>query len=503
MVLSPESLKTKEAQYKILTPSKNTGLELIIFLLPEVEFFKDMVREARAFYPYQVMWKTGNEMSAELLPIEKLDGEIALETEVGQITWKHSTIGKPFQQAIWEYRPINSRVFSRALLKAADNHRFSSLALTIAGGHHLWNIDPGSKVRPRLPDRSELIDNTNLEKAATIILDALVNEVLTLFGQASESWPPLINPSMFRNELSESLGANRWLITSNFTNYLMEIGGWKVVQAEDPRSLVLWYIQEHGLDSTSDSIVLYDKNAISISDVSVVYTLVNQGINVTHDKRGDTKVKLEGLQVSPKLPLNEWEKINIFEPRFVSPFVALVDRIEVIGYGEIPFLIREYDDPWPLTTALGEEICDRTSIIFAGNTSEFITAYREVPLLREAVVMFAHNIGIIEEWDWWRWDEGRVDYRKIEDELITQITEAYEPEMIERRGIYYALRDTSIEVFNAIHQVKMAAGRLKATKNFHAKIFAQCLKLLLRAVTSINEMLFKERDKIGRKAGLV
>ena len=504
MFLSPDSLRTKAAQYEDLALAKNTGLELTITLLPGVAVRKDMVEVARALYPYMVIWKSGNEKPVELLPIDHIKSAINLETEVGQIMWQPRARGVSSHQVVWEFCPIESLVFSNALLKAADNHCFTRLALAIAGGHCQWHIDPASKVRPRLPDRSELIDDSNLEKAASAILDALVNEVTILFNDASDSWPSLIKPRMFRSDLSETLGDNDWLVSGSLTEPLMEMGGWKIVEAEDPGNLVLWHVEDYGFESTGDNIVLYDKNALEMSDPSVVYTLVNRGVNIAYDKKAGTEVKLHGLKIGSKVPRTRWEIKNNAAARRVSPLVVLVDRIEVCGYGDIPFLIRESDYPWAPTEALGLEIpeWDRTVIVFAGCAPEFIAALQDVPLLCDAISLFAYNTDILNEWNWWLYSESRVDHGRIVDDLVKQITEAHEHELFIASGNYYAFRDASLDLFGAIHQIKKAVRRLIATKYWNTKILLVLLTLLQRAASKLNDRLGKERDKLARKAGL-
>lgn len=502
MVLSPEVLKTKVVQYENLSPPKDTGLELTITLLPGVKVDKDMIKVARALYPYKVLWTYGDEKPIEISPRKYINPVITLETEVGQIKWSPFAGGGITSKAIWEYCLIESMVFSSALINAAGDHRYERLALAIAGGNLKWHIDPAGKVRPRLPDRSELIDDTNLEKAASVILDTLINEVIVRFKSVSESWPSLIKPSMFSNELKESLGDNKWLVTRNLASHLMEMKGWKTVKAEDPGHLVIWFVEDYGFDSTGEDIVLYDRNALEMSDPSVVYTLVNQGKNISYDKTANTEVKLHGLRLSPELPRTECEKKNNAAARLTSPLVKLVDRIEVKGYGDIPFLIRESDDPWVLTEVVGTERWDSTVIVFAGSASEFIVALKETPLFSEAVTLFAYNTGTLEDWDWWRWSEGYVDHQKIEDDLVKQVAETYDPELLTVSRGYFASRDSSQNLLAAIQQLKIASSRIRTANYWHAKVFSACLHLLQQAVSKLKDWLDKDQDKAGHSAGL-
>jgi len=88
--------------------------------------------------------------------------------------------------------------FRDALVNAAHRHPQPKLAAAlVSNGKVKWFVEPASGVRPRLPDRSALITDQALDRAAEIIVAALVEKVLDEIRPIVADWPDRLTNQQF------------------------------------------------------------------------------------------------------------------------------------------------------------------------------------------------------------------------------------------------------------------------------------------------------------------
>lgn len=181
MTLSPENLETAQVDVHYFD-ERVVGMTVEIVLTPKADFANEyFVRQARGRYPMNVFW---NELPKEPIPIFP-------ETILDSVHWVNLDIdgvgtvelGKRYrtasisQFAIWQHAVMDSTALREAMNKAAQLH--SNLARGIFQYiNYVLVIDPVSAIRPKLPDRDDLIGDIHLDAACKKIVAVVMEHIL-------------------------------------------------------------------------------------------------------------------------------------------------------------------------------------------------------------------------------------------------------------------------------------------------------------------------------------
>jgi hypothetical protein len=194
MTIAPENLETAQTEVTYIDED-NTGMTVKITLTSKADFAKEhFVQQARGHYPMNVVWQ---ELPKEAITIKTqaildvaqwitLDIEGVGKLEIG----KRNSFASTQHFAIWQHAVINSSALRDALLSASNKH--SALANRIF--HYincLLDVDPESGIRPKLPDRDDLIEDAHLDSAAEKIVAEVMDHLLKPLKP--DLWPDRVN----------------------------------------------------------------------------------------------------------------------------------------------------------------------------------------------------------------------------------------------------------------------------------------------------------------------
>jgi hypothetical protein len=194
MIISPENLETALAE--VTYPGEHiVGMAITITLTARADFAKEhFVQKARGRYPMNVTWqelpKEGTTVKAEeILDVAHwitLDIDGVGKLEIG----KRNSFSSTRHFVVWQHAVINSGALRDALLKASQKH--SPLA------HRMFqyincilDIDPRSGIRPKLPDRDDVIEDAHLDSAAEKIVAEVMDYLLKPLHP--DLWPDRVN----------------------------------------------------------------------------------------------------------------------------------------------------------------------------------------------------------------------------------------------------------------------------------------------------------------------
>ena len=180
MVLSTENLE--RAQIDVYHFDEQTkGMTIEIVLTRKADFVNQgAVALARGRYPMQVNWVETPKEPEAVQPYELLNhGHWSTIKVKGVGTLE---IGKHYgildtQYAVWQHAIMKSETLEKAIRKAAQAH--SKLADGVFRHiHYVLTVDPISGIRPKLPDRNDLIGDVHLDAAAQKIVKAVMKHLL-------------------------------------------------------------------------------------------------------------------------------------------------------------------------------------------------------------------------------------------------------------------------------------------------------------------------------------
>ena len=200
MTLSPSDLDTGHVDVEDGL-DEVSGMSVELTLTDQVKFSAQDFTAARALYPMAVMYREGDDRPEELklVPIVPDDFRVSVP-HAGLVGFTNTGSGhyrRIEAHVVWQYAYFSSRCLEDALEKAIDNLRDSNeraLAQSIFHNHNaVFFVDPSSGIRPKLPDREELINDHHLHDAAKRIVRAVLDEYVLAFDmKAIKALPEVI-----------------------------------------------------------------------------------------------------------------------------------------------------------------------------------------------------------------------------------------------------------------------------------------------------------------------
>jgi len=445
MELSPNMLTGgRPAQENVSKNGDPCGLRLEIFLKDGVSVGKNDVTTARALYPYNVTFISDDNDFLDIPPANHWDMFGVVDTPVGRVGFRDTkySVASSKAYAVWEHRPLCSSFLSDALSKAADRHQYRELAKFIVGQSLLWHIDPSCGVRPRLPDRSELSQDDYLDIAAKLIVDAIVAHYYEMVRASAADFPDRILSGKVW-QLEHMVFENQQLHSRKILEALLPSLGWSRVHEIDYKSIDVYYVEENGFEIDCFPTGGWDKTVPKIAEPHLSISLVNQDRWVSLDpKAPKRKITFHGLRIGDAHPPTEYEVIRGCPPCPISPYIAICDRIEVEGFGDLPYLVSP--DIWDEGTSWCHPELDNAGvvIVYAGSPADLSKALGEDLRFVHAILGSHHDFASDALYDtWWNWHLDELDYDKIIEDLRLQITEAFAPDLLQSRKCFYAMYD--------------------------------------------------------------
>ena len=466
LTVSPDLLHGGPAVLRDLPANGAHGLSVRLDLADSLaqSQFDYLLQQARAFYPFSLCYRDGSGEERTIAPDPQWQTQLALDLPVGRVEWSTDRRSYRFShdhKAIWEYRPIDSDTLHKALVRAAEAHPLARLAKALLHYSLRWFIDPGCGVRPKLPDRHDILNDQALVQAAGVILDALVERVLQLGREISPSWPDCfeLNDIAPRLPLPEQ---HAWLGRADLVAKELPVPlGWKRVDYLVPAD-TSWYAMDEGdgayLDCDTYRKILFDRHAATAASDILNLTLNLQGIHTAcESEASDPKVVISGFRGDPER----------------SPYVAFADRIHVEGHGDLPWLlIPDAPDALPWLGVLEASAYDGQVVVVAGSVQAFVRTLQQDPTFVNMIGLVAMRENFPDSWCGWQDGEPFFDEAEALATITLQVTETFAPDLLAPRQRYYSLTRPAEALQLSQERLRDAVRHLRRHASCHKDLWA-------------------------------
>lgn len=321
MVLSAENLERGQVDVYHFNEQAE-GMTIEIVLTPKADFVNQgAVTLARGRYPMEVYWVETPKQPEIVKPYELLNrGHWSTIKIKGVGTLE---IGKHYgvfdtQYVVWQHAIMKSDAFDKALHKAAQAN--SKLANGIFRNVNLvLTVDPISGIRPKLPDRNDLIGDVNLDTACQKIVKAVMGHMLKPLRP--DLWPNRVGNYDFepkgvndghlksplqaiymevpKDAMIKKLLQDAWGVPQ----LIMEHYGYKAIVWDHMQSYNVSTVQDDGyqIEIEWDQVMNFVRNVpVMVVDSGLVAeSLCNQGIYAYVDEKSNTQVVYKHLVATP------------------------------------------------------------------------------------------------------------------------------------------------------------------------------------------------------------
>ena len=396
------------------------GTLIRVTLKAPIGDLKTHVQVARGYYPFTLTF------NGEEIKPRPWSPHVELETPVGRVGWRANAAAS--KTPIWEYRPIYADMpFRDALVNAAHRHPQPKLAAAlVSNGKVKWFVEPASGVRPRPPDRSALITDQALDRAAEIIVAALVEKVLDKVRPIVADWPDRLTNQQF----AELPG---W-VKPEIRPQLLQALGWKYHRFPRPDTTYTYYVPDDGLYVENDYGETFDRRAVPVADESLATTI--NALNALGVLDYTACVEPDGLEV---------RVIGPRQPKLCkdadAPLIALCKKVALGDGRPLPLLLLDLRN-------------DETSIVIAANAEQAVKLLLGSPMWQlicgQAVLSVNERDSGLWDRDWIDPDDDHaVDWGEVKSNLCVEITALYgRPELLAARRHYYQLQEASLRLNN-------------------------------------------------------
>jgi hypothetical protein len=420
----------------------------------KAEFKADMVERERGFYPFIVAFHTlevegaSREIESPAMP---LDG-IQVDLPIGRVCYSGRNRRNYHFAAlpIWDCRIVRSsslgdRLFNATL--ALEEPRQSIGRAVFGSGLLYWQVDPASGVRPRLPDRADLLDSPALTEAVQQIVEALIDRVSEAVKALVQDLPDEFGSLSGIPGLDE--GPHAWLLNSHLrvVEDCLPHFGFHEVRCENPLTALVGVSingDETEVDFYCDATSIFLRHPLRVRDQTTALALCRQGKWAVADEESELTARIHGLRLNlTRRPPTQWQQEQDLPGALVFPLVAFAERIEVPGVCDLPFLLLDSpDDSWPLGDHPGLEPTDSIAMVFAGSPLDFLRTFDESNFAA-GLLHYLHEAG--ELWDWAQFNTtyDGLDEKAFLDRVADIVLNGYLPERAAQLEQALACRDAA------------------------------------------------------------
>ena len=432
LTVTPDVLAGGPAVLSRLSSNGWTGMSVTLNLTPEtVDFhFPDLLRRARGYYPFRLVYQDEQGQEQIITPYYDWEPDLVLDLPEGRLQWQHDAFRYVRRhETVWEYRPLESAAVSKALAHAAECHVYPELARAVTvDSHYRWFVNPACGVRPKLPDRNEILEDPSLHTAAEHIVDALVKRMIELWTEIVAGWPDRFRLSDVGRPLPSPVEYAWMAHEERLARHLFPLLGWKRVEYLDPAS-THWYAIDDGdghyLEQDQEILIRYDRTAAVVASEALSLSLNLQGTPTSRiEAASDPSVAIRGFRGDPTL----------------SPYVAFAEEIRVGETMQLPWLLIP-DMPKQIPWILPDQAAAYSGqpVIFAGDVQAFLKALYEDPTFVNMIALEAIKEDFPDSWEDWQDGEPSFDDDAARATIAVQVTEAFAPDLLRIRERYYSL----------------------------------------------------------------
>jgi hypothetical protein len=341
-----------------------------------------------------------------------------------------------------------------ALHQAIARSRLPALAeLLLGSAGFRWEINPSSGVRPKLPDRDDLLNDSHLASALDVLVEAVVAKHWDILQKEAQNWPDEIDHPRYGSRLSIPtietspaldscirIGNNqfghRYALVESL-KVVLESLGWHKVEYTDPYDIE-FYEEDESLRYNVSSTKKYLKKPQAFSGEEILVDSLNlQGVSTV-------------MSTTPTI--TEVEVANL---RFSKdcPWVAFADSLNVPNVGNIKFLVSSNVGPdWSFLkgadpATLDEMVAADTCIIYAGTPKEFITELHSDQRFSYLIAMIEYESSDLSYWAIYDSD-GRYS---LDEDLVVKdveigVVKAYAPNLFQKRKIAFDVEEVAAKI---------------------------------------------------------
>ena len=321
MVLSAENLERGQVDVYHFD-ERAEGMVIEIVLTRKADFVSQgAVTLARGRYPMEVYWVETPKEPEVVKPYELLNRGIWATLKIKGVgtleIGKHHGVFDT-QYVVWQHAVMKSETFEKALRKAAQAH--SKLADGMFRHiNFVLTVDPVSGIRPKLPDRNDLIGDVHLDTACQKIVKAAMKHMLKPLRP--DLWPNRVGNYDFepkgvndehlksplqaiymevpKGAMIKKLLQDAW----GAPQLIMEHYGYKAIVWDHMQSYNVSTVQDDGyqIEIEWDQVMNFVRNVpvMVVDSELIAESLCNQGIYAYVDAKRTTEIVYKDLLLTP------------------------------------------------------------------------------------------------------------------------------------------------------------------------------------------------------------
>lgn len=463
MILNQDSLNGAPV---IVSPLQDNparkGMTITLQLNEKLKVTKDMLRRAKGYYPFDLVWMDNDSGEVDKLetikswePILTFDLPGIGKVEALYIDKSSHYAQTPEKTAVWQCIPIHSTAFANALAHAAQQMPVPGLASEMIPLKVRFFVDTESGLRAKLPDRNEILADEHLEAAALAIVKEVYERCTKAITASAKSWPDEMEANYTRGKCSMPKGME-WL--DEFLSYdngafaqVMEFAGYVMIDYPLPESANGYNANEGDgdyldLDYQHHKYFLRGANIVHTESEILVNSLNNQNIPAVEDANATSCVTITNLRADGN---NRW--------------LAIADSIVVNGVGPVKYLINIAGSDWEIPDIDNHpDIDDDVTIVFSGSPQDFLSVVDEEFWVGVIGIRLSQE-GDLCDYESYEYGEYSLDARSIRADLEAEA-------MRFLSGSLSEMRKEMLDIIMAVEEMEKGANNINFQLSALAKI---------------------------------
>ena len=463
MTLNQDSLNGAPV---VVTPLQDNpakkGMTITLQLNEKLKVTKDMLRRAKGFYPFDLVWIDND--SGDVDKLETLKSwEPVLTFDlpgVGKLEALYIDRSSHYSQtsektAVWQCIPIHSSAFANALANAAQQMAAPGLASEMIPLKVRFFVDTESGLRAKLPDRNEILADEHLEAAALAIVKEVYERCTKAITDSAKSWSDQTEANHSKGKITFPKGME-WLdeyLAYNNSAFarVMEFAGYVMIDYPLPETANGFNANEGDgdyldLDCDQHKYFLRSANIVRTDSDLLATSLNNQNIPAILADGVTTNIAITNLRADGH---NRW--------------LAMADSIVVDGVGPVKYLINLEGSGWDIPDIDDHpDINDDVAIVFAGTPQGFLSVVDEEFWTGVIGIRLSHE-GDLCDYESYEYGEYSLDARSIRTDLEAEAMRFLSGNLSE-------MRKEMFEIIRAVEEMEKGANDITYQLSALAKI---------------------------------
>ena len=453
---------------------------------------------ARALYPFTLALTVDGQAVVTVPPYRRwVPDEIIALDGVGALEWKcERNLARDGNEVVWDYHVFPALAFNGAL-NVVDQEN-SWVELMHRQGVFRWFINPQCGVRPKLPDRADLIDDAHLLAAVRALTHAAAEHIQAKALADIATWPDGMDAADTRTLTTDHAP---WLKQYGVADSVLRLAGWHNVRRDD---YVGMYFYRDGVDDLSYELPdesRWYRRVTQATSRAVAFTRTQMGQPTIHAPADDTP----GVQRKQSLQV---EKLRV---HFKCHHVALCSKITVDGIGELPYLLAEegfdLEQDEVAVQAAGPkrknhwQETSQPCLLFAGTTAQFSPWFeKNADWVVPFIALSQHHRDSIYDYDWLASDES-LKQEEVKSDVLAEVGVLAPRAARQARAEYYAATD----VLEQLREMQTRLARIERCSGAERVLTfaARQARQMQRQVNAVEQRVRALQARVQGKAELV